>query len=379
MRILFYTESLIFGGKERRLLELIKYLKENTDHNIALVISEPIIQYEYAHKIGIPITIIKRRGVKYDPVPFIRFYKYCRVFKPDLIHTWGKMTTFYAIPSKLLCKVPLISSMIADSRKNFSTLSFDNIFFKSDILFSDVILSNSRAGLKAYNITSPKAKVILNGVHLERFQQKFEPDKVKEEFGIKTEFIIAMVAAFTLNKDYDLFLEISKEIGKIRDDVTFIGVGDGPEWKRIRQKMTDEEIYNVILVGKQNGTERIISASDIGLLCTYSEGISNSIIEYMALEKPVISTDTIGGSNEIILEGITGYCTERNTKKIVSLINLLLNNAALRNSMGIEGKKRINSDFSIDRMGTDFLKLYNEIRTKKVRKADGLSDSLTNS
>jgi glycosyltransferase involved in cell wall biosynthesis len=228
MRILIYTESLIFGGKERRLLELVQYLKENTDHDVALVISEPIIQFEYAYNLGIPITIIKRGSVKYDPLPFIKFYKFCRNFKPDLIHAWGRMTTFYAIPSKLLCKVPLISSMIADARKNFKVLSFDNIFFKSDILFSDVILSNSKAGLDAYNITSPKAKVILNGVHLKRFQQKYETDKIKDEFGIKTEFSIVMVAAFTRNKDYDLFLDVAKEIGKIRDDVTFIGVGEVP-------------------------------------------------------------------------------------------------------------------------------------------------------
>lgn len=368
MRILFYTESLIFGGKERRLLELIQYLKENTDYDIALVISEPIIQYEYAHKLGIPITIIKRRGVKYDPLPFVKFYKYCRNFKPDLIHAWGRMTTFYAIPSKFLCKAPLISSMIADARKNFKVFSFDNIFFKSDILFSDVILSNSKAGLTAYNITSVKAKVILNGVHLKRFEQKFERDKVKEEFGIKTEFAIVMVAAFTLNKDYDLFLDVARETGKIRDDVTFIGVGDGPEWKRIRQRMIDEEIYNVNLVGKQNRIERIISASDIGLLCTYSEGISNSIIEYMALGKPVISTDTIGGSKEIIMNGKTGYCTDRNTKKIVSLINVLLNNNPFRISMGNEGKKRINSHFSINRMGQDFLNLYDDVWIKKSKK-----------
>lgn len=368
MRILFFTESLIIGGKERRLLELIKYLKQNTDHIIALVISEPIIQYEYAYKLEIPIIIIKRAGLKYDPLPFIKFYKYCREFSPDIIHAWGRMTTFYAIPSKLLTRIPLVSSMIADARKNFGFFSFDNIFFKCDIVFSDVILSNSKAGLDAYNLTSAKAKVILNGVHIERFQRNFETDKVKEKLGIKTSFVVIMAAAFTVNKDYDLFLKVAKETKKFRNDVTFIGAGDGPNWRSINQKVIEESIENVLLIGKDDDIESIISASDIGLLCTYSEGISNSIIEYMALGKPVISTDINGGSKEIIIEGVTGFCTERCSGKIVEKINLLLNNNELRISMGIEGVKRINNGFSIKRMGRDFLDLYSNVLTNKTRK-----------
>ena len=103
--------------------------------------------------------------------------------------------------------------------------------------------------------------------------------------------MVVMVASFSKYKDYDLFVDVAKGIGKIRDDTTFIGIGDGSEWNRIQQRIKDEQINNIVLTGKQKEVERFIAASDIGLLCTYSEGISNSIIEYMSLGKPVISTD----------------------------------------------------------------------------------------
>lgn len=365
MRILFFTESLVWGGKERRLLELIQYLKTHTDYSMALVITEPLIHFVYVYDIDIPIIIIKRKYIKYDPLPFIKFYMYCHKFNPDIIHAWGRMTTFYAIPSKIIRRIPLITSMITDAKRWYKTISLKNLIFNVDVFFSDMVLSNSEAGLIIREINAPKTRVIRNGVRLERFQQKFDIFKEREELGVKTEFLLVMVASFTETKDYDLFLDLATEICKIRNDVTFIAVGDGPEMKHIQKRIIDEQIHNVLLTGAQRDVEHIIAASDIGLLCTYSEGISNAIIEYMALGKPVISTDLLGGSKEIVIEGETGYCTDRNIEKIIALITILLDNSELRVSMGEKGRERINSHFSISRMGKDFESVYNEVYSRK--------------
>jgi glycosyltransferase involved in cell wall biosynthesis len=360
MRVLFFADSLVAGGQERRLLELIKYLKQQNDYIIALVITEDNIYYKYAKQLGITIEIIKRKGIKYDPMLFIKFCRYCQCFKPDIIHTWGKMTTFYAIPTKLFFRIPLVSNLIADSNRTFKRISLDFCFFAFDIFFADVILSNSIAGLQAYKINSGKAKVLPNGVQIERFRKNFDKKVEREKLKIDTDFMIVMVACFSISKDYDLFLDVAKEMGRSRDDVTFVGVGDGPEWKRIQLRIKDENINNVLLTGDQRKVEPIIAAADIGLLCTYSEGISNSIIEYMALGKPVITTDIIGGSKEIVMEGETGYCTNRRVGEIISLINLLLKNEELRVSMGEKGRERITSHFSLSRMGKNFEIVYKE-------------------
>lgn len=364
MRILFFMDSLKCGGKERRLLELITYLRQRTDYTIALVLTESSIYYDYVYELDIPIEIIKRKGTKYDPRLFVKFYKYCRSFKPDIIHALGRMITFYCIPSKLICRVPLVSSLIADTLNDIKLFSLKNVYFHTDIFFANAILSNSNAGLMAYKIYSKKAKAIWNGVNLVRFQHNYDIQKVREELTTTAKFMLVMVATFSDLKDYDLFLDVAKELGKIRNDVVLIGVGEGPEWKRIRQRMEDEKINNVILTGSKKEVEPIIAASDIGILCTYSEGISNSIIECMALGKPVISTDITGGSKEIIVEGETGYCIERNIEKIVNLINFLLDNTKIRLLMGDKARERINSHFSITRMGQEFEKVYHEVLGK---------------
>lgn len=365
MKILFFLESLQCGGKERRVVELIQYLRSKTDYEMEIVLTEDEVYYDEVYNLGIRITIIKRKLFKYDPALFLKFYKICRRFKPDIIHAWGKMTTFYSIPAKLMCGVPLISNLIADSNRTYKGFSPYAYLLNTNVFFADKVLSNSHAGLTAYGIHNRKTKVIHNGVHLGRFQSEYDTRIVRNELEVKTRYMIVMVATFSTFKDYDLFADAAKEIAKLRNDITFVGVGDGPEWPRIKSRIVDEKIWNMVLTGKQKQVERIIAASDIGLLCTKSEGISNSIIEYMAMGKPAISTDLSGGSRELICHGKTGYCIDRDVNKIVRLISTLLDNHELRLSMGNKARSRIRTEFSIERMAEEFQNLYEEIASRK--------------
>jgi glycosyltransferase involved in cell wall biosynthesis len=364
MRILLFTDTLGSGGKERRLLELIRYLKQQTCHEVALVLTEKEIYYEYVYELGIEIKIIERKYSRFDPLPLIKFRRFCKEFNPDIIHAWGVMTTFYSIPAKFFGRKPLISSMIADTQGLTDIFSVKTLFYKIDYIFCDLILSNSQAGINAYKASPLKSKVIWNGVHLERFEKEYDNALTRKELGIENRYIVVMVGSFWIYKDYDLFIDIAKEIGRRRDDTTFVAVGDGIFFDRIMQRVADEKVENVVLTGRRKDVEKIVAASDIGLLCTVSEGISNAIIEYMALGKPVVVTDTEGGSKEIVVEGETGFCTQRSLNEVVPLIVQLLDNPELRNSMGEKGKERIASHFSIDRMGKEFEQAYLDVALK---------------
>ena len=358
-KILFFIDSLVGGGKERRFLELIHYLKKHTNFQLKIILTEDDIHYKYVYNLAAPITIIKRRLFKKDPFLFFRFYKIAKEFNPDLIHAWGSMTTLYSIPPKIILKRPLVSNLIADSNKKFKNWSFSSLIFKINCYFSDIIISNSKAGIKAYNLSNhPRKIIIYNGVHLERFELNIDKNKTRNEIQVNTPFIVIMVAKMSENKDYDLFLDVAKLISNVRDDVTFIGVGNGPNFKKMQNRIINENIRNVKLTGFRNDVEELIAISDIGVLFTYSEGISNSIIEYMASSKPVITTDVIGGTREILVNEKIGIIMERNVEQIAEMITQLLGDDNLRKSMGEKGKQIIEDKFNIDRMGKEYLKVY---------------------
>lgn len=360
-RVLFFIDSLRSGGQERRFVELLHYLKLFTDYQMQIVLTENEIHFTDVYNLEIPITIIKRRWVKKDPSIFFRFYKIVKRFNPDIIHTWGAegMTTFYAIPTKLILKKPLLSNLIADVKPLFKRSFFARIVFNANCHFSDKILGNSEAGFSAYGIKGNKKKVIYNGVRLERFNIQINKNEKRSEIKVTTTYMVIMVASISEYKDYDLFLDVAKRMNEIRKDVTFVGVGGGLNYEKIQNRILNEVIYNVVLTGERNDIESIVAVADVVVLFTkHSEGISNSIIESMALGKPVITTDISGGSSELMIDRETGYIMESNPSLLVDKINLLLNDENLRTSMGEKGKNIIRTRFPIDRMGEEFIELY---------------------
>jgi glycosyltransferase involved in cell wall biosynthesis len=77
-------------------------------------------------------------------------------------------------------------------------------------------------------------------------------------------------------------------------DICFLLIGDGENIERCKYLVKDLPTENIKFLGRQNDAESIINIFDIGVLTTniriHREGISNSIIEYMAMGKPVIAT-----------------------------------------------------------------------------------------
>jgi glycosyltransferase involved in cell wall biosynthesis len=362
LKILFFIDSLYSGGKERRLVELLYHLKRNTDYQMKLVLTESDIHYTYIEELGIQINILKRGTLKKDPSLFYSFYKIVKEFNPDIINTWGKMTTFYAIPAKLLFKKKLYANIISDAKRDYNLLSLDSLFYKINFYFSDLILGNSEAGFRAYNIHNKKKRLIYNGVRLERFNLDERKLNIRHELKIQTTNLIIMVASTSKYKDYDLFLDVAKQINLTYKDVTFIGVGDGSEYERLKNRIVNEHINNIILTGKRNDVEGLIAVSDIGVLFSNNEGISNSIIEYMALGKPVITTDIHGGSSELIEHEISGFIIEPKINNICKIILKLLRDKELMNTLGKKGRHIIENKFTIEKMGNEYINIFSDCK-----------------
>lgn len=100
---------------------------------------------------------------------------------------------------------------------------------------------------------------------------------------------------------------------------------------------------------------------DNGVLATYSEGISNSIMEYMALRKPVVATNG-GGINELVLHGKTGFLVDSNdAHELSKRIEQLLADEELANRMGSAGCERIKRKFSLEKMTNLYVELYERL------------------
>ena len=354
MKILFFIESLTSGGKERRLVELIKGLSKDESISMQIVLIQEIIHYKEIHSINIRIDYTKRKFLKKDPRIFYKFYKIAKNYKPDVIHVWGNMPAIYSIPTKILLRTPMINNQISDAPLQISSTVLNH---KITFLFSDKIIANSYAGLKTYNAPKNKSDVIYNGFDFSRINLLEDINRVREKFDVTTKLVVGMVASFSKKKDYKTYIEAANKLLKQNFDVTFLCIGSGDD-TTYKEMVETENRDRILFLGKQNNVESIMNICDIGVLSTYTEGISNALLEFSALGKPVVTT--FGGGNiELVSQEETGYLVDQESPgKLAEKIELLLNDESKRIDFGVKGKERIFKKFSIDKMIANFKDVY---------------------
>jgi glycosyltransferase involved in cell wall biosynthesis len=359
MKILFFIESLRAGGKERRILELLKGLKRYDDIQLEIVLTRKEIHYEEFFDLNIPLHVIERNYLKKDPLLFLKFYRVARKIKPDIIHVWGNMVAVYAVPTVWHLGIPMLNNQITDATPNLKPLG-KNITFR----MSAKVIANTEAGLKAYNAPPEKSGVIYNGFNFQRLDALRDNNEVRREFNISTKHVIGMVATLSPYKDYATYIRAAQRILERRTDVTFLCIGEG-DASSLRQMVAEKNKSKILFLGKQKRVESIMNICDVGVLVTdirnHAEGISNALLEFMALGKPVIATN-YGGSVELVQDANTGYLIDAfSDQQLADRIDGLLSDEVLRNRMGSNSLARIHSTFSIDRMITAFYEEYHAI------------------
>lgn len=357
IKVLYIIESLTSGGKERRLVSLMKGLLPYSNVEIKLVILTEKIHYKEVQNLGIEILFLPR-NVKEDILIFSKFIKVLNDFNPTVVHCWDNIAAIHFSPICYFRRITFINSMITTAPPRLNILTKRYLSNSMSYPFSNVILTNSRAGLYSFRVPRKKGRYIYNGFNMDRVCVKKKKDDIIQELGIEKEFVVGMTASFSDMKDYRSFIEAGEMILDKRKDVVFVAVGDGPNLEREKKKVKYKTHFKFL--GRQSDVESIVNIYDIGVLATYTEGISNAIMEYMALEKPVVATDG-GGTNELVVDQVTGFLvSQESPAELAEKIEYLLNNKMRAAEMGKAGKERIHTDFSIHKMVEETYDLYRE-------------------
>jgi len=293
--------------------------------------------------------------VRWDAGLFYRLYQTIKQYRPHLIHTNGLMSSFYTMPLARVMGIPLINGAI---RNAFPRGDLRWRMEKLLAKMADYRVANSYAGLRSRGFPEAEARnvVIYNGFDFSRVQ-RVPPNEVPcRHVGpgrIKT---VGMVAEFNRFKDYPTFIHMAHKLSTRRSDVVFVAVGGGETLQASKELAAG--VTAITFLGEQKNIEQIVETFDIGVLSTFTEGISNSIMEYMALSKPVVATDG-GGTQEIIVEGETGFLVPpKNPEALATKIEYLLDNPEIARHMGEAGEVRLRRKFSSARMVEETVKLY---------------------
>jgi glycosyltransferase involved in cell wall biosynthesis len=235
-------------------------------------------------------------------------------------------------------------------------------------IFPEKIITNSNAVGSIFS-GNGKRETVYNGIDLLHFDPEINGERVRSEFNIgKHTKLIGTIGHFAPLKGFEELIEAMVEVVKRGFDVKLALIGETiySNSHAYRQKLVslvDSTGLSdrVIFAGFRDNIPEILASFDIFVLPSRSEGFGRVNLEAMAMGKPVVSTN-VGGIPEVVLEGVTGILVPpANPEGLAHAIMRLLNDSQLRESIGKEGRRRVEEHFSLQAHVQRIEEIYGEV------------------
>jgi glycosyltransferase involved in cell wall biosynthesis len=218
----------------------------------------------------------------------------------------------------------------------------------------DTYDANSRGALAlltSVGIPARKLVYIPNGIDLTRWPRVRRRGNPRPT--------VLCVGRFAVNKRQSDLLAAGRLL--TQDDVAFrlMFVGDGPMLKDVQHAAGNLDGY-VRFCGEVVGTElqQLYQEADVFCLPSIWEGMAVSVMEAMAAALPVVGTN-VNGISDLVLDGETGFVVQpRRPRELANALGRLLADHDLRTRLGAAGRKRIETEFTIEQMVAAKQKLY---------------------
>lgn len=348
--ILLLSTTLDVGGCEKMVYELARSIdKQRFTVVIAALIGEGNYGWKL-HEEGFDVTFLKMRGY-WDLSVFKKLGYLIRERNVTLIHSFLFHANIVGRIAAFMYKVPYnISSVRTMERGALWHVAVD-ILTKPLVHFE---LTNSelvRSFMIKKTFSNPDhIRTVHNGVRCAEFPHIEEKARIKQELGIEAgQQIIGTVGCLEKAKGHDIFIALAKKVLKVRDDITFVIVGEGslrPKLERMVRRAKLE--HKIILTGFRSDAVAVMSIFNVFLLTSRWEGFPNVILEAMSQRVPVLSTD-VGGISELIRDGENGELfkvneIDRFAERVVSILSAPLS----REKYAFEGYRTVVENFPLD-------------------------------
>ena len=371
MRILHIITSLSTGGAEKMLQKVVLALQErNYAASVVSLTSVSTVGAELQLQ-GVPVQGLGGKGGVLLPRQIRCLLSACRSVKPDIVHSW----MYHAnVAAQLLLQLSsrgarpsLISSVrgaVHAPEEQKLTLRLVRRLDASLSHRDDAVVFNSRRSATqhaalGYDVT--KMKVIPNCFDTTNFRPlATERARVRAELACGDAPLVGLIARFDPLKDHRTFLESARLVLQRYPQCRFLLAGRGCDDgnKVLMGWIHDLGLaHRVYVLGERHDVAAIDNALDIGVSSSASESFPNAIGEAMACAVPCVVTD-VGDCDSLV--GDTGYVVPPRSapalaEAILTLVGL---SVGARATLGERARKRVISEFSIDRIAEQYAELY---------------------
>lgn len=347
--------QLSHGGSERQLVLVTKALKERGWNQVVVTLHPGDAWETTLQQNGIPLRQLPSQGGR--PVRLIKLWGMIRSFGPSIIHSWSWHTNIYAAwirPGTVKKRVLSIRGNPMVDRRTGDTLNA--VPHRYAYRMADHVVSNSDAcvnELRKAGVALPEVSIVSNIIPA-------GPRACLSADGT----IPKIVAVGNLDrlKGYDVLLAALKSLRDEGIEFRVEIAGEGPDRARLAQLREELNLRDrVVFLGTVDRIPELLASADAAVHASFSEGLSNAVLEAMAAGLPVVAT-SVGDIPRFISDGENGLLVPpRSHQELSRAIRRVLEDRAFRCRLGAAAQATVHERCSVDTVAQQYEAVYRKI------------------
>ena len=295
-----------------------------------------------------------------------RFKKFAAENRFDVIHCHRFRALNFVCRSTRGMSIP---ALVGDKKNSFEIPeSWARLYGSPQV---DCIVVNAQLIKRMFADTGlvdpEKVEIVYNGVDLDRFHPGVDGGAVRSELGLAQDApVVGMIANFAGKKSHDILFQAAIKVLEKLPKARFLLVGGGDS-QRYQKELTRHGYgSSFIFTGFRSDIPQIIAALDASIISSgRGEGLTGSIVEAMAMAKPVVST-AVAGNPEFVKDRDTGMLVEPgDAQAMADAMLFLLENPAEARAIGRRGFEFVKDKVDNRLRSQYFIDLYRRIMQRK--------------
>ena len=364
--VVYVIADMIVGGTQTHLLQVFRFLDRRRWRPHLFCLRDGGALVSAARDLGVDVTTFGMHGSLKHPSDLAGVVKMAfrlRSVRPEVVHGYLLRGNFYGAVAARIAGVPALITSKRGLHRPASAA--ERLAVRISNALSDLVTGNSPAVLDFTREVEPpfraRMEMIPSGIDVERFDRRRARD-LRLELGLADRPALGTAITWRPRKGYRMLFEAFAMIRDASPRAALLVAGvdrlEGDPADLAEQLGIREAVYPL---GRRDDMPEVLASFDVFALPSESEGMSNALLEAMAMQLPVVAT-AVGGNVAVIEKDVSGFLVDYpDSRALAGKALELFSNAELRKSVGEKARARVVERYSAAAMVRDMEALYDRV------------------
>ena len=361
VRVLYVALEMDHGGLQRVVNLLVRRLDSSVFIPYLCCLDRGGVFADDLDAARVRKHVLRRRPAPFD---FRVFRRLCAIIvkeRIDIVHSQNGCT-LYAALAALVTRRKIVHTdhgrLVPDSR---TAILEDRLCARFIDRFVGVSEELTEYLASTVGVRRPILTTILNGVDIDRFRPVLPDVRAagRQALGFgDDDVVLGAICRLDPVKGLDFMIRGLARIRDARPRCKLVIVGDGPIRADLEALIAAMCLGQAVtLLGWRSDVENVLPVLDAYVSTSISEGTSMTILEAMACGLPVVASDV--GGNRRLVNSANGYLFPVNDEEAFARAGIaIVDSPGVRSELGAESRRRVESDFSVQRCVRQYESLY---------------------